>query len=182
MNTFYSYEELVSLGLKRVGEDVRISKKASIYSPELLTLGNHVRIDDFTILSGKIFVGDYVHISAFSAIFGKFGVRIGNFCGLSPRSTIFSASDDFSGNYLISPLVPNEFFRLESGEVVLEDYCQLGTNSTVMPRITLHEGTILGAYSFLKNSTDAWSIYTGIPAKFLKTRNKRAKLLGSKLL
>lgn len=182
MNTFYSYQELVSLGLKTIGEDVRISKKASIYSPELLSLGSHVRIDDFTILSGKISLGDYVHISAFSAIFGRFGVRIGSFCGLSPRSTIFSASDDFSGNYLVSPLVPKDFSKLESGEVVLEDYCQLGTNSTVMPRITLHEGTVLGAYSFLKNTTDEWSIYTGIPAKFLRTRNKRAKLLGSKLL
>ena len=45
--SFYSAEELQTLGLASFGEDVRISRKASIYNPGRISIGNHVRIDDF---------------------------------------------------------------------------------------------------------------------------------------
>ena len=64
MTSFYSEEELKSLGLKHYGKNVLISRKCSIYSAESISIGNHVRIDDFCILSGEITIGDYCHISA----------------------------------------------------------------------------------------------------------------------
>jgi hypothetical protein len=84
-NSFYCENELKSLGLKSFGKNVLISRKASIYSPELITLGNSVRIDDFCILSGNISLGSYIHISAYSALFGKYGIKMNDFSGLSPR-------------------------------------------------------------------------------------------------
>ena len=86
MDSFYTPDELKKLGFKAFGQEVYISKKASFYSPEKITLGNHVRIDDFCILSGEISIGNYVHISAFNALYGKAGIKIGNFCGISPRA------------------------------------------------------------------------------------------------
>ena len=53
MNTFYSKEELENIGFAEIGHNVLVSKKASIYKPELIEIGNNVRIDDFCILSGK---------------------------------------------------------------------------------------------------------------------------------
>ena len=64
MDSFYSPEELKALGLKEYGEDVRISRKCSIYGAGKISLGSHVRIDDFCLLSGKISLGSYVHIAA----------------------------------------------------------------------------------------------------------------------
>ena len=64
MNSFYSPEELKSLGLKEYGENVFISRKCSIYGAENIRLGSHVRIDDFCVLSGKVELGNYVHIAA----------------------------------------------------------------------------------------------------------------------
>ena len=52
--SFYSREELLDLGLKSVGENVRISRKVSIYGAEQISIGDNVRIDDFCILSGII--------------------------------------------------------------------------------------------------------------------------------
>ena len=97
VNSFYTYEELQKMGLKELGENVLISRKASIYSPEHIKIGNNVRIDDFCILSGDIEIGNYVHIAAYVALYGKNGIKIGNFCGCSARTTIYSATDDFSG-------------------------------------------------------------------------------------
>ena len=62
MNSFYSDEELKKIRFKSLGENVLISKKASIYSPEKIIIGNNVRIDDFCILSGNIQIGNHVHI------------------------------------------------------------------------------------------------------------------------
>jgi len=45
--SFYSQSELKSLGLKAYGRNVLISKKASFYNPSQISLGHHVRIDDF---------------------------------------------------------------------------------------------------------------------------------------
>lgn len=39
MNSFYSREELKKIGFKSYGENVLISKKASIYSPEKIEIG-----------------------------------------------------------------------------------------------------------------------------------------------
>ena len=89
MNSFYNDAELKEIGFKKIGKDVKISRKVSIYSPEKISIGNHVRIDDFSILSGEIEIGNYVHISAYTALYGSFGIKIGDFCGCSPRTTIF---------------------------------------------------------------------------------------------
>ena len=73
---FLSKYELLSIGFKEIGDNVLISDKASIYSPELMSIGSNVRIDDFCILSGNIVLHNYIHISAFSVIYGKLGVEM----------------------------------------------------------------------------------------------------------
>ena len=54
MNSFYTKQEIASFKFKSVGNNVLISRKASIFSPENISIGNNVRIDDFCLLSGKI--------------------------------------------------------------------------------------------------------------------------------
>ena len=140
MSSFYSEDELNDLGLKHFGKNIFISKKCSIYNAKNITLGNNVRIDDFCILSGNITIGNYVHISAFNGLYGQYGIKIGNFCGISPRCTLFSASDDFSGEYMISPMVDSKYTHLSKGLIEMCDYTQIGANSIIMPNITIKEG------------------------------------------
>lgn len=181
MTSFYSQEELAAIGFKSYGSCVLVSRRASIYSPADISLGSHVRIDDFCILSGKITIGNYVHISAYSALYGSQGIEIGDFCGISPRCLLFSASDDFSGKAMISPLVPERLTHLEKGKITLQNYTQLGANSIVMPAVTLAEGAVSGAFSFITESLPAWSISCGIPCKFLKKRAQNIKTLAGQI-
>ena len=182
MNSFYNEEELKGFGLKQYGKNVLISKKCSIYSPENIELGNNVRIDDFCILSGTIKLGNYVHISAYSGLYGKFGIEIGNFCGISPRCTILSGTDDFLGNYMISPMVPEKYTNVSGGKIILKDFSQVGVNSVVMPSVTFEEGAVCGAFSFVNTSLKEWSVNTGIPAKYKKNRNNNPKTLSKNFL
>lgn len=181
MNSFYTIEELKKLGLKEIGKDVSISKKASIYTPNKIKIGDYVRIDDFCILSGEIEIGSYVHIAAYIALYGKYGIKIKDFCGCSARCTIYSATDDFSGNAMISPMIPEKLSNVTGGQVILEKYVQLGANVVVMPNITVKEGTSVGAMSFVNKDLEEWGIYAGIPSKKLKDRSKNIIALSKKL-
>ncbi|MGC9374923.1 MAG: acyltransferase [Bacteroidales bacterium] len=172
MSSFCNKKELRSIGLKSVGNNCFISKYARFYHPELIEIGNNVRIDDFCILSGDIKLGSFIHISAYVALYGAYGIQINNFCGLSPRSTIFSASDDFSGDFLTNPMIPHKYTNVSGGPVCLKKYVQLGANTVVMPNVTVGEGTVTGAFTFINRNLSSWKIYIGIPAKVYKQRSK----------
>lgn len=173
MTSFYTEKELKQIGFKSYGKKVLVSRKTSIYDAQNITIGSNVRIDDFCILSGKINIKNNVHISAFCALYGKFEIEIGNFSGISPRCTIFSASDDFSGNFMIGPMVPSNFTNISSGKVKISDYVQIGTNCVIMPSITIGEGSAVGAFSFITKNIKPWKIYFGIPTKEIKNRSKK---------
>lgn len=172
MNSFYTQEEVKGLGFKSLGKNVFISKKASFYGVENISLGNNVRVDDFCILSGNIKIGSFVHISAYCALYGAFGIEMEDYSGVSPRCTVFSATDDFSGDFLIGPLVPNYSTNVIGGKVLIKKYSQIGASSVVLPSVTIHEGVSVGAMSLINRNLDEWSIYAGIPAKKMKDRSK----------
>ena len=72
--SFYTIAELESLGLKKYGKNVCISRYARIYNPGNISIGNNVRIDDFCILSAgnnPFILEDYIHISAGVYIYGQ---------------------------------------------------------------------------------------------------------------
>jgi acetyltransferase-like isoleucine patch superfamily enzyme len=170
--SFYSSFELKRIGLKKYGENVLISKKASLYNIEEMEFGNNIRIDDFCILSGKIVLHNFIHISAFCALYGKAGIEINDYSGLSPRCTVFSISDDFSGDYLIGPMVPVEMINLKVGKVIIAKHVQLGAGCVVLPGITIDEGTAVGAMSLVNKYLPPWGIYAGIPARLIKPRKQ----------
>ncbi len=67
LTSFYSYEELEEIGFKYVGKDVKISRYARIYTPEVISIGDCSRIDDFAILPG-VKLAEGVVIGHFSLV------------------------------------------------------------------------------------------------------------------
>ncbi|MGC8770569.1 MAG: acyltransferase [Brevinematia bacterium] len=173
MNSFYDERELNNIGFKSIGKNVLVSRKASIYSPELIELGDNVRIDDFCVLSGKIKVGSYVHIAASCFLFGgEKGIEINDFCGLSSRVSIYALSDDYSGECLTNPTVPLEYRKLIDGKVILEKHVIIGTGTTILPGVKIGEGTAIGAMSMVLKDIEPWVIAIGNPVRVLKSRSK----------
>lgn len=183
MDSFYSQDELKLLGLKSYGENVNISRKASFYGEKNITIGNNVRIDDFCILSGKIEIGDYVHIAAYSALYGgNDGIYIKNFVNISSRICIYSISDDYSGETLTSPLVPIEYKNITSAKVIINKHTIIGSGCTILPNVEIAEGCAFGAMSLINKSTNDFTIYAGIPIRKIKSRKKDLLELEKKFL
>jgi galactoside O-acetyltransferase len=181
---YYSDSELVSIGFKKIGRDVQISNKTSIYNPHLIEIGNNVRIDDFTILSpGKeLIIGSHVHISCFCFLVGREVIELKDFSGISSRVHIFSSSDSYSGNYLTNPTIPEEFKKIISKPVILKEHCIVGTNSTILPGVTLGKGASVDAHSLVISDCKPFCRYGGVPAIYRKDRFKKLIELEAKFL
>lgn len=173
MSSFYSETEIKELGLKSYGANVLISKKCSIYTPHLITIGNNVRIDDFCILSGNITLGSFVHIAAYCVLYGANGIEIHNNSGLSARCTLYSQTDDFSGEYLVGAQFKENQRNVIGGKIIIEQFCQIGANCVILPNVTIHEGVAVGALSLINKTLQPWSLYGGIPMRILKERSKK---------
>lgn len=172
MNSFYSEEELRVLGLKKYGTNVKISRNAKFYGAQNISIGDNVRIDDFCILSGHITLGSNIHISAYVALYGAEGIVLEDYTGISPRSTIFSAMDDFGGDYLIGPIHDENLTNVTGGAVILKRFSQIGAHCVIFPNITIGEGTVLGAMALATKDLPSWGIYVGQPCRRIGDRKK----------
>ncbi len=173
----YSPQELAELGLKVFGKNVSISRRASIHGWDRISIGDHVRIDDFCVLTGGsgIEIGSYVHVSAHCALYGGSGIVMEDFSGLSPRTLVFSESDDFSGRSLIHPFFPKtpEWKPgYQAGRVSLRRFAQTGAGTTLLPGVTLGEGAATGAHTLVNHDLDPWWIYFGTPARRFRARER----------
>lgn len=168
-----SEDELKNLNFKKIGNDVLISNKAAIYNPELISIGDNSRIDDFCVISGKVTIGRNVHIAVFNNVAGgEAGVELDDFSGLAYSCNVFAQSDDYNGSSLTNPTVPDKF-KLEIKKAVkIGRHCIVGANSIVFPGVEMRDGCSLGSMSMLTKSTKPWGVYFGVPAKRLKDRKQ----------
>ena len=175
MTSYYTKEELKSIGFKSIGENVLISRKTSIYGASRVSIGNNVRIDDFTIISaGKegIQIGNNVHIAVFCSIQGDARIILSDFCGISSKVAIYSSSDDYTGEYLTNPTVPEKYLGVITAEVFLGKHVIVGSGSVILPNIRLEDGVAIGALSLVNRNCQSFTIYSGNPIKKLCARNK----------
>lgn len=181
MDSFYSKEELISLGLIKIGNGVKISRKSSIYTNDII-IGDNVRVDDFCILSGKIRLGNYIHIAAYSALYGGTeGIYVKDYANISSRVSIYAISDDYSGDTMTNPMIPEEYKNVEKRKVIINKHVIIGATSVLLPGVVLGEGSAFGSYSFINKNSEEWSINVGIPAKKIKERSKKCLRYESKI-
>ena len=173
-NSFLNKKELEALGLKSFGTNVLISKKASLYNTNQISIGNNVRIDDYCILSGKIKLENNIHISAGTYLYGgDVGIEMKDYSGISSRSAVYAISDDFSGEYLTNSMVDDTYRNVAKKSILIDRYAMIGTNVTIMPGANIAEGCAIGAMSFVREETKPWGIYVGIPCRRIKDRSKQ---------
>lgn len=184
---FLHQEELVKMGFKTLGHNVKISNQASIYNCDKIEIGNNSRIDDFCVISGKITLGRNVHIATHCLVSGgNEGITFEDFSGLAYHCQVFTRSDDYSGSSMTNPTIPDEYKIVSMKKMTIGRHSIVGAGSIILPGVNLAEGTSIGAMSIVRKNTEKWSIYLGNPAKKIKNRKKdllelEKKYLGSEL-
>jgi acetyltransferase-like isoleucine patch superfamily enzyme len=173
--SFHSNQELADLGLGACGDDVQISTKASIHNAKNIRIGNHVRIDDFCVLSageGGIEIGNFIHVAVFSSLIGAGRITLQDFCGLASHTSVYSSNDDYSGVHMTNPTVPQEFTGVTHAPVTIGRHAIVGAGSVVLPDVILEEGVAVGALSLVNRSCQAFGVYAGRPARRIGNRKR----------
>lgn len=159
---------------RSIGEDVFISSRSIIKHPEMCDIGSHIAIDNEVTISTELIMGDYIHIAPDVTIIGGSDSKLvlEDFSFIASGTKIVCGSEDYTGGGLVGPTIPKEYRVINYTTVKFERFAGCGVNCSIMPGVTLAEGSILGANSLLTKDTDPWTIYVGIPAKPVKIRDK----------
>lgn len=180
-----SKDSIETLGFASVGKNVQISTLATFYGADRISIGNHVRIDDFCVMSagaGGIGIGDHVHIAVYSSLIGAGKITLGDYCNISSRVSIYSSSDDYSGAFMTNPTVPALYTQVTFADVFFGKHVIVGSGSVILPGVRLEEGVAVGALSLIKSSCAAFGIYAGNPARRLGERKRDLLKLEAKFL
>lgn len=170
-----SREAIERMGFGGVGNNVRISDKASFYGTARIVLGDNVRIDDFCVLSagdGGIFLGNYIHIAVYSSIIGAGMVTLEDFVNISSRVGIYSSSDDYSGAAMTNPTIPSLYTNVQSADVRICRHSIIGCGAVILPGVTIADGVAIGALSLVNSNCKPFSIYAGVPVRRIKERKQ----------
>jgi dTDP-4-amino-4,6-dideoxy-D-glucose acyltransferase len=168
--------KIEEMGFARVGNFVSISDRASFYNCSRIVIGNHVRIDDFCVLSagpGGIFLGSYIHLAVYSSLIGSGAIRLGDFANISSKVAIYSSSDDFSGEWMTNPTVSEEYTGVIRADVSVGRHVIVGSGSVILPGVVVGDGAAIGALSLVKHECEEFGMYAGTPAKRIGTRLRR---------
>lgn len=170
---YYTPKELSQLGIKKIGTNVLVSKKASLYQTEGMEFGSNIRIDDFCYLMGNIKIGNFVHIAPYSNLVASDSfIEMQDYSGVSSRVSIYAVTDDYSGEAMTNPMIPNEYTKVYKAPVIMERYTIIGASSVVLPGVTVREGSSVGAMSLVNKSTSPWSVNIGVPCRKIRDRSK----------
>jgi len=121
--------------------------KKPIIKDDKLTKYNYIVQYSKKLKLGKNFdIGTFTYINSYYGVEIGDNVQIGSHCSIYSHSTIDS----------------------KKGPVILKKNCKIGTHSTIMPNVTIGEGAVIAAYSFVTNNVPTNEIWAGVPAKFMK--------------
>jgi galactoside O-acetyltransferase len=182
---YFNEVELADIGFKSIGSNVQISKNCTIIGISNISIGSNVRIDDYSIIAagnGWLNIGSFVHIGGMCYLSAGDGITLEDFSGLSQGVKIYSRTDDYTGRSLTNPTIPEHFTSTTHGAVTLKKHVIIGSGTVILPKVTIGEGSSVGALSLVTKSLDPWGVFFGCPVKRLKNRSQRLLELETKLM
>ena len=159
-----------------------ISPNTRIRHPEHFVIGEDSIVDDYCYFSTRVRIGRCTHIASGCSVAGGADMQfeIGDFCSLSSGVKVWCTSDDFVNDLvtIIPPGIEQVKKNLIRGDIAFGHYTAAGANAVIMPGNQIPEGTVIGALSFVPVEFEfrPWSVYAGIPIRFIRARNHESVL------
>lgn len=168
------HSEEVYRSLKQCGEGTKLYAWARLAKPGEISIGRGAQVDDFAILSGGggLEVGDRVHIASYSSIVGGGEAVLADFSGLAAGCRIITGSEDFMGEGMTNPCVPDEYRSFKRSRTVIERHALLFTNVIVFPGVTVAEGCVIGANTVVSTDTEPWGVYVERGGRMTRVRDR----------
>ncbi len=157
--------------LRSCGVGVKIYPMAKIAFPHVVDLGNHCKIRDFAfIFAGEgVIIGEYTDVQPHTIIWGGGLTIIGDRVSTGPGTVLLSQTySHAAGLKMVDGMGEGESAIL-GGRLEIGNDVYIGARSTIMP-VTIGEGCVIGANSFVSKDCEPWGIYFGSPARKIGVR------------
>lgn len=113
------------------------------------------------VLGKDIYLAPSIVISPFGGIAkGKTILIIGNRIAFSPGVTLITSS------HPVSPKLSKVYGKNEA--ITIEDDCWIGANAIILPGVTIHQCSVVGAGAVVTKDVPSQTVVGGVPAKFIK--------------
>lgn len=105
--------------------------------------------------------GSYFNTNVFFEPLEK--INIGDYCQIGPNVVFETVSHnvELSGNYREAIIKP----------IKVENKVWIGANCIILPGVTIGEGAVIAASALVNKDVPPYTVYGGIPAKFIKKIN-----------
>lgn len=133
-----------SLGLKNVSPSFYMGGKSSV-SKDFIA-------DDFSFIGSNCLIGPKVKIGRFSMLANNVSIVGSDHLFSDPKTPII-----FSGRPILK-------------ETVIGEDVWIGAFSIILSGINIGDGSIIGAGSVITKNIPPYSVYAGVPARFIKMR------------
>lgn len=168
--------------LGHMGENVLVDLGVIIWNPKNVHIGDFSHIDTNVKIeaSDSVTIGSYVHIASNVLLQGRGTLTIGDFADVAAGSLIYSGVNHYADgktdkSYEMSSCAPADRQFVKCAPVRIERSAFIGLNSVIMPGVTVGEGAIVGACSFVNSDVPPYKIVAGTPAKAIKDRPKLSR-------
>jgi biotin carboxylase/acetyltransferase-like isoleucine patch superfamily enzyme len=139
----------------RVGRDVCFEPGVVIVGGEYIEIGDDVYLGHYAVLIGSaehpLVIGARTWVGQGCVLDGRAGLRIGYRVGIAPGVKLLSVAAPPGDGPGRAP-------------VVLEDGCDVGIGSVVLPGVTVGRGALVGAGAVVTRDVPARAIAVGAPA------------------
>lgn len=154
-----------------------ISKNIRVRNEKTFVVGDYSVIDDYCYFSAKIEIGQHCHIANNCSIAGgqDYQFSLGDCSSISSGVKIWCQSNEYINDLVVLNVNKADLGDDPiKGDVTIGKMCAVGSNTVIMPNNSIPDGTVIGALSFVPPNFKfkSWSVYAGIPIKFVKKRNK----------
>ncbi len=135
------------------------------------SLGKYSVVEDFSCLNnavGDLIIGDYTRIGLGDTIIGP--VTIGNHVHLAQHVTVSGLNHNFEQ---VDKYIDQQ--GVSTGHITIEDDVWVGTNSVILPGVTIGHHSVVAAGTVVSRSIPPYCVCAGIPARIIKRYNFKTK-------
>jgi galactoside O-acetyltransferase len=163
--------------LGRMGKNVLIDLGVTIWAPQNVSVGDYSHLDTNVKIEGNgpVSIGSCVHVASNVLLQGRGGLTISDYADIAAGSLIYSGVNHYTDGqtdryYEMSSCAPADRQFVRCAPVRIEKSAFIGMNSVVMPGVTVGEGAVVGACSFVNRDVAPYKIAAGVPARVIKER------------
>jgi acetyltransferase-like isoleucine patch superfamily enzyme len=153
---------------RSVGYALTINPGVGMRYPETFEIGDSVFIGAQSFLQGRfdgrLRIGNHVWIGP-QSYFDARDLTLEDYVGWGPGAKVLGSTH--TGRPVNLPIIQTD---LEIRPVLVEKWADIGTNATLLPGVTIGQGSIVGAGAVVTKDVPPYAIVAGVPATVIRSR------------